>query len=67
MVVTMYANVFLLVISFLAILLSDNYSFGFMGELSFTSWTLFVVASILSISEHTTKFVALKFEEASKL
>ena len=67
MVVTIYSNVFLFVLSFLAILLSNDYSFGFMSDLSFTTWTLFLVASLLSISEHTTKFVALKFQEASKL
>lgn len=67
MVLSAYVNLCLMVLSLTVILCSRGMSFGYLGELSVGSWLLFLLASVLTIGDQVTKFVALKYSEASKL
>ena len=65
LVVTTWVNLCLLIASFVAVMtLSD---FHYITELSANSWLLLALTAVLAIWEKTCKFIALKYEEASKL
>ena len=66
MSVALYVNLALTLMSVSAILFT-GIGFTFLTELSVKSWLLFAISVALTIGDQTTKFIALKYQEASKL
>jgi predicted transporter len=51
MVVSAYVNVCLMIVSVTCILFSRGVSFGFVTDLSISSWILFIIAAVLTIGD----------------
>jgi len=51
MVVSAYVNVCLMIVSVTCILFSSGVSFGFVTDLSISSWILFIIAAVLTIGD----------------
>jgi drug/metabolite transporter (DMT)-like permease len=66
MVVSTYTNLFLALSSYLA-MAYYGLSLDYISNLSALSWVMFALIALFTIGEQTTKFMALKYQEASKL
>jgi len=67
MVMTTYTGIVLFVSSTIFVTISSTMDFGFLTEFSWASWGLVLLAAILTILENVSKFLAFKYQEASKL
>lgn len=67
MVVSTYTNLFLAVTSVTAVACMPGLGFGYLSEFGGWSWFYFSMIATLSILEQTSKFCALKYQEAAKL
>ena len=64
---TCYSNLILGVVSVIGIQCSSTIDYSFVPTLSAMSWFLITLGGLFTILEHTTKFLAFRYEEASKL
>lgn len=64
---TCYTNILLGSVSLIGVTCSDSIDLSIMAELSAFSWILIALAGIFTIFENTAKFMAFRYEEASKL
>lgn len=67
MVVSCYVNITLMVVSVICVTFVKGNGFGFIFHLSGWSWLLFVLIAFVAMGDQITKFMALKYCEASKL
>lgn len=67
MVVSCYVNLLLMIVSLITVFFTSGMKFNFIFKISFGTWMLFLVSALLGISDQISKFMALKFSEASKL
>merc|ERR1711894_177084 len=67
MVVACYVNLTLFVVSLLCVTFMKGIGFGFVTKLGWATWLLFVISALNTICDQTSKFIALKYIEASKL
>ncbi len=64
---TCYTNLLMGVVSVIGVHCYDHISFDIVTELSVWSWVLIGLAGLFTIFENTAKFMAFRYEEASKL
>ena len=64
---TCYTNLLMGVVSVIGVKCYDHISFDIVTELSLWSWVLIGLAGLFTIFENTAKFMAFRYEEASKL
>lgn len=65
--ITVFTNLVTFVVSIVAIMCFTNVDFKIFANLGLTSWLLILLAGILQCVEHTTKFLAFRYQQASLL
>jgi drug/metabolite transporter (DMT)-like permease len=65
--VTCYSNLLLGTVSFIGVQCYDHINYEFVSTLSGWSWVLITLAGLFTIFENTAKFMAFRYEQASKL
>ena len=64
---TCYSNLILGVVSFVGVKSSSTMDYSFVPDLTALSWFLFFIGGLFTIFEHTSKFLAFRYQEAAKL
>ena len=65
--ITVFTNLVTFLVSVIAIMCFTNVDFKIFASLSLTSWGLILLAGVLQCVEHTTKFLAFRYQQASLL
>lgn len=67
MVLSSYVNLCLMIVSWVCVLCNPATSVWFFTSIGLKTWLLLMLSAFLTIADQTAKFIALKYQETSKL